>query len=81
MPTETVHFTVVFGRDGWICGICSEPIPLVAVVPHPLAATIDHIVPLALGGPHVYENVQAAHFLCNSLKGANPMEVARAVYV
>jgi len=39
-----------------------------AVVPHPLAPTIDHVVPLAAGGLHEPANVQLAHFLCNARK-------------
>ena len=38
--------------------------------PHPHSATLDHIVPLAAGGAHSYANVQCAHFICNSVKGA-----------
>ncbi len=36
----------------------------------PLAPVIDHIVPLDAGGLHEPANVQCAHFLCNSKKGA-----------
>ena len=39
-----------------------------ALVPEPLAATLDHIVPLSCGGEHSEANVQLAHFLCNSTK-------------
>ncbi len=34
----------------------------------PMAPTVDHIVPLAQGGTHVWSNVQLAHWRCNSLK-------------
>jgi 5-methylcytosine-specific restriction endonuclease McrA len=30
--------------------------------------SLDHITPLAAGGPHVYENVQCAHLQCNPIK-------------
>lgn len=60
----------IYKRDGWICGICREKVNPKFVVPHPLAKTIDHIVPLAKGGTHEPKNVQLAHFICNSLKGA-----------
>jgi 5-methylcytosine-specific restriction endonuclease McrA len=33
-----------------------------------MAATLDHIVPLAKGGLHVMENVACAHHACNSDK-------------
>jgi 5-methylcytosine-specific restriction endonuclease McrA len=35
----------------------------------PTAPTVDHIIPLARGGSHTWDNVQLAHHLCNSLKG------------
>lgn len=38
------------------------------VVPHPKAPTIDHVVPLDLGGDDKRANVQLAHFICNSRK-------------
>jgi 5-methylcytosine-specific restriction endonuclease McrA len=40
-----------------------------ASVPHPMAPTIDHIVPLSKGGTHEPINCRTAHFLCNSTKG------------
>lgn len=66
----------VFERDGWRCGICHHPINRHVAVPSPMAATVDHIVPLARGGPHSYANVQAAHFMCNSRKGAREARIA-----
>lgn len=30
--------------------------------------SIDHIVPLSKGGKHSWDNVQLAHFMCNSMK-------------
>lgn len=65
----------VFERDGWACQLCGEAIDRDAAVPDPLAATLDHIVPLVLGGDHSYANVQAAHFGCNSAKGGRLAEV------
>lgn len=65
---EDVHPWRVFERDEWICRLCTLPLERDAVVPHPLAPTVDHVVPLARGGQHSMANVQAAHFRCNSLK-------------
>lgn len=75
---EVVYRRKVYERDGWQCGICHRPLKRDAVVPHPLAATLDHIVPLAGGGEHSYANVQAAHFRCNSRKsdGAGQLRLA-----
>ena len=59
----------IFERDGHRCQLCLRKLEMGKTVPHPLAPTIDHIVPLADGGPHTRANVQAAHFKCNSLRG------------
>jgi 5-methylcytosine-specific restriction endonuclease McrA len=55
-------------RDRWICAICGAKINRAAKFPHPQSATIDHIIPLAKGGPHSMANLQAAHFICNATK-------------
>ncbi len=60
----------VFERDGWTCQLCHLPIVQSLRHPHLLSATVDHIVPLVKGGTHTWGNVQAAHFSCNSKKGA-----------
>lgn len=65
---ERVHRQRVYERDGWVCQLCRRPVKRDAQVPHPLAPTLDHIIPLAAGGAHAYANVQLAHFLCNSTK-------------
>jgi len=36
----------------------------------PMYPSIDHIIPMSKGGGHVWENVQVAHIICNSEKGA-----------
>lgn len=63
----------VYERDGWQCQLCHKAINRTAVVPHPLAATLDHIVPMSRGGAHTYANVHAAHFTCNTAKGVKSM--------
>lgn len=60
----------IFDRDRWVCQLCRKSIDPADRVPHPLAATLDHIIPLASGGTHEPSNCQAAHFICNSRKGA-----------
>jgi hypothetical protein len=59
----------IYERDGWRCRLCGKPVQRDAKVPHPKAPTIDHVIPLAVGGTHEPANCQTAHFLCNSLKG------------
>jgi 5-methylcytosine-specific restriction endonuclease McrA len=64
-----VYRKKIFERDGWRCQLCKRKVNPRAAVPHPLAPTLDHIVPLADGGTHEPSNVQCAHFICNSRKG------------
>lgn len=75
---ETVYRRKVFERDNWICRLCLKPVDRDAKVPHPKAPTIDHILPLELGGLHEYLNVQCAHFICNSRKSANVSQLSFA---
>ena len=45
-------------RDGLICGICNK-------ILEGSTFHIDHIIPVALGGPDTLENVQLTHPACN----------------
>lgn len=52
-----------------ICGICGKPVDKSLKSPHPLSATVDHIIPIAKGGhPSDIENLQLAHRNCNRQK-------------
>jgi 5-methylcytosine-specific restriction endonuclease McrA len=75
---ESFDVWYIGDRDGWLCGICHEPIDSTLEVPHDGAATVDHIVALARGGEHTLANVQAAHFLCNATKRDLPAVAAPA---
>ena len=71
---EDVPRLEIFERDGWQCMIpgCLHPgVPasLEKAWPHPLFATIEHVVPLAKGGTHERSNVVCAHLTCNIRKG------------
>ncbi|AZF90344.1 MAG: HNH endonuclease [Phage 5P_3] len=65
---ESIDPMTVFIRDNWVCQICGAVIDPDVRFPHIMCATVDHIIPLARGGTHEYKNVQAAHFICNSIK-------------
>lgn len=61
----------VFTRDGWSCKICGRDTPRPARGTWaPNAPELDHIIPLAAGGVHSYENTQCACRSCNIAKGA-----------
>jgi hypothetical protein len=67
---ENVNRFDIYRRDGGRCWLCSKPISLELRSPHRMSFTLDHVVPVALGGHHVASNLRAAHFICNSLRGA-----------
>lgn len=67
---EPVNRIQIFERDKWICGLCDEFVDKSVSYPDPRSASLDHIVPLALGGDHTKENCQLAHLDCNIRKGA-----------
>lgn len=58
---EKVDRAAIIARDKSICGICRK-----YVVPEQMS--LDHIIPLSLGGPHAQWNLQVAHQRCNQLK-------------
>jgi len=62
--------TELFNRDGGICKLCKRPVNPRLRVPHPMAATVDHIIPVIHGGTHDHSNTQLAHFRCNCRKGS-----------
>jgi len=70
----------IFKRDRWICHLCGESADPEAEVPHPLAATIDHVEATANGGIDTFGNVLTAHFICNSRKRDLTVEEYRARY-
>lgn len=59
----------IFERDNYTCQLCLQPIAMDKRAPHPQSPSIDHIIALANGGTHEPNNVQAAHWLCNAIKG------------
>lgn len=59
----------VFDRDGWRCQICLRPTPRkLRGTYKPDAPELDHIVPIAKGGAHVWSNLQCACRSCNGAK-------------
>lgn len=58
----------IFERDCWTCHICGDPVDRGAAVPDLAAPVLDHVIPIARGGPHTEDNLKTAHFYCNSVK-------------
>jgi 5-methylcytosine-specific restriction endonuclease McrA len=65
---EKVDVLVLFKRDKGICQLCGKRVFKAVKSPANGAKSIDHIVPVELGGDHSYANTQLAHRGCNSRK-------------
>lgn len=59
----------VFRRDGWKCQLCGRKVDSSLKSPDPMSASLDHIVPVSVGGAHTRLNTQLAHLHCNISKG------------
>lgn len=68
---EPIDPIKVFERDGWKCHICKKHTPrrLRGTI-EDMAPEMDHIIPLAQGGSHTWDNVACACRKCNSGKGS-----------
>lgn len=52
-----------------ICAICGKPVDKSLKYPHPMSATVDHIIPISRHGhPSDISNLQLAHRWCNRQK-------------
>jgi 5-methylcytosine-specific restriction endonuclease McrA len=68
--TERINFKKILRKANGLCGICQRPFDLFGI-------DFDHIVPLARGGTHTNDNIQATHSRCNRVKGCKlPEEMA-----
>jgi hypothetical protein len=63
--------SVLAERDGSHCGICAAPVDMELAHPHPMSASVDHVVPRAHGGADDFSNLQLAHLTCNQKKHAS----------
>ena len=62
-----------------ICAACGKHVDKDLHYTHPMSGTVDHIVPLDMGGaPFSLENAQLMHRSCNSVK--NNKLVADGIY-
>jgi len=72
---SSVTLKKLIKRDGLRCAICGEMCDpddrSWSKYSGPMYPSIDHIIPMSKGGGHIWSNVQIAHIICNSEKGAN----------
>lgn len=60
------------------CALCGKPVDKGLKYPHPLSATVDHIIPLAKGGTNAADNLQLAHWTCNRQK-SDKIEIEKRI--
>lgn len=67
---EPVSRVKLFERDRWRCQVCGVRTPkrLMGSI-EPNAPEMDHRIPMAMGGPHTWANLQCACRRCNGAKG------------
>lgn len=71
-----ISWRVLGKRDNWVCHLCNgDVLPKAGTAYVPDGATVDHIVPIAVGGPHRWWNVALAHRRCNTSRGAKELEL------
>lgn len=68
---EPIELAVLMERDAGRCSICHEQVPDKKRFGQ---ASIDHIVPISLGGAHSYLNTRLTHLRCNYTRHLGPAQ-------
>lgn len=66
----------LYNRDSGICWICGGMCNINADGKSNDYPSIDHIIPVSLGGKDEWDNVRLAHRICNSLRGNKPVGIS-----
>jgi 5-methylcytosine-specific restriction endonuclease McrA len=66
--TSSISIEVIKVRDRMLCCICGKKVT-------EKDFSLDHTIPLSLGGPHSQDNLRVAHRRCNSRRGAGRLPV------
>jgi len=64
----SIDLAAIKVRDKMLCCICGKRVAK-------RDFSLDHTIPLSLGGPHSQENLRVAHRRCNSRRGAGRLPV------
>jgi hypothetical protein len=65
--TEPVDYALILAEFGMTCHLCGGEIA------SRVDLNMDHVIPLARGGPHTYANIRPSHRWCNQRKHAKLM--------
>lgn len=76
---ESYRDNEVFKYHNWICHLCDVAIDPTLPRNTRFGAQIDHIIPLARGGPDCFDNVAPAHGTCNTRRQDKSVEEFREI--
>ena len=76
LTEESKHISIksIYERDGGICWLCGNPCDMTADSNSDDYPSIDHVIPISMGGKDTFDNVRIAHRGCNTRKGARIIE-------
>lgn len=64
------HRKIIIAQQD-VCALCGQPVDKTLKFPHPMSASVDHIIPIAKGGhPSALDNLQLTHLICNQVKSS-----------
>ena len=66
------HNKAILRKTATVCALCGMPLDKSLKYPDPLSISIDHILPVALGGKSTIDNLQATHLICNKENSTVP---------
>lgn len=69
-----IRMDALIERDGLTCCWCFRDLVRAPIEPNidcSAHATLEHLVPVSLGGTHDIENLRLACFQCNNARGAS----------
>lgn len=66
-----ISLNKLYKRDRGLCYLCGERVDMNADSNSNWYGSIDHVIPVAKGGTHTWNNIKLAHRYCNSAKRDN----------
>ena len=74
------HNKAILRKTATVCALCGMPFDKSLKYPNPMSISIDHIMPVTLGGRSTLDNLQATHLICNKEKGKKVLALNQEDY-
>ena len=71
------HNKALLRKTATVCALCGMPLNKSLRYPDPMSISIDHIIPVALGGKSTLDNLQPTHLICNKNKGKKVLSLSQ----